>query len=168
MHVRLLYSVWRFLISIHLFECIIKKIYLKNFRLRWHFCYSWNDVVSKNINSGSSYVTRFIPNSLAAESRFVTFTHFLGNPRCKVSTVFSSGLEAVVVAFTRSRCCRVSHLHNAQIRACKYVIQTKQVSPRAVLLLILLCWRQRSVKKLKAMLSYILKAEINCDVIILL
>ena len=113
-------------------------------------------VVSKNINSGaSSYVTRFIPNSLAAESRFVTFTHFLGNLRCKVSTVFSSGLEAVVVAFTRSRCCRVSHLHNAQIRACKYVIQTKQVSPRAVLLLILLCWRQRSVKKLLDVKLYI-------------
>lgn len=144
---------------------IFIRICKKNF---WHFDEETHDdffvtasrgVIEKYKRRISGHVTQFILNSLAVESRFVTFTHFLGKPRRKVSTVFSSGLEAVVVAFTRSRCCRVSHLHNAQIRACKYVIQTKQVSPRAVLLLILLCWRQRSVKKLKAMLSCILKAE---------
>lgn len=88
------------------------------------------DVLLNNINAGSLtvVVARLIPNSLAAESRSVTFTHFTGNASREVSTVFSSGPGADSwLAFTGSRCHRVSRLHNAQIRASKYVIQTKQV-----------------------------------------
>lgn len=38
-----------------------------------------------------------ISNSLVVESGFVTFIYFPGNPRRKVLTVFSSGLETDAV-----------------------------------------------------------------------